>query len=149
MRLTAYTDYSLRVLIFAAVHADRRVTIPEIAAAMDISRNHLMKIVHNLGLNGFLETSRGKNGGMKLARPADRISLGAVIRAMEPDFAIAPCLVEDSGSQACVITPACRLKFAFRKAIEAFIKSFDEISLADITANPEALTPLLSARAER
>ena len=118
MQLTAYTDYSLRVLMYLAVHEDRLVTISEIAAVYDISKNHLMKIVHQLGQEGFVETVRGRGGGLRLGKPASHIVLGHVVRRMEPHFNLVECF--DSTTNCCPLTPICRLiagesaKFALR-----------------------------------
>lgn len=90
MRLTVYTDLSLRVLMYVALHPERRPTIAEVAASYGISRNHVMKVVYQLGLPGYLETSRGQGGGMCLARPPQDIILGEVVRRTEPDLAIVP-----------------------------------------------------------
>jgi Rrf2 family nitric oxide-sensitive transcriptional repressor len=141
MRLTVYTDYSLRVLMYVTLHADRRPTIPEIATSYGISRNHLMKVVYELGVAGYLETSRGKNGGMRLARPASQIGLGEVVRSSEPDLALVPCM--NAGNAACVILPACRLRGALHQARSAFLAVLDDYSLADLVENRDALKALL------
>src|ERR1700743_3445020 len=91
MRLTSYTDFSLRVLMYLALHPDRRPTIAEIAGRYGISRTHLMKVVHQLGLKGYVETVRGKGGGLRLARPMTEITVGEVVRRMEPDMALVAC----------------------------------------------------------
>lgn len=141
MRLTVYTDYALRVLMYVAVRAEPRPTIGQIAASYGISRNHLMKVVHELGVAGFLETVRGKNGGLRLARPAAEIGLGEVVRRTEPDLALVPCF--DPINAACAITPACRLRGALNQARQAFLKVLDDYTVADLVENRAALRELL------
>ena len=141
MRLTAYTDYSLRLLMYAALKDPELVTIQEVADIYGISRNHLMKVVYELGQAGYIETVRGKNGGLRLAwRPQD-IVLGEVVRRTEPDMAIVPCL--DPVKAPCVITPACTLRRALHEARSAFLKVLDAYTLADLVENRSALTELL------
>jgi Rrf2 family nitric oxide-sensitive transcriptional repressor len=145
MRLTVYTDYSLRVLMYVAVRPDRRPTIAEIAASYGISKNHIMKVVHQLGVAGYIQTTRGQNGGMRLARPAEDIILGEVVRRTEPDMALVPCF--DPIGAPCAISPACRLKRALQQARGAFLAVLDEYSLADLTENQTVLESLLSQNA--
>lgn len=142
MRLTVYTDFSLRVLMYVALHRDRRPTIAEIAASYGISRNHLMKVVYELGLAGYVETVRGKNGGLRLAREPEAIILGEVVRRTEPDMALVPCF--DPVNGACVITPACKLRRALHEARAAFLEVLDGYSLADLVENQGALQALLA-----
>src|SRR5574338_229814 len=131
MRLTAYTDYSLRVLIYLGLRGERLATISELSETYGLSANHLMKIIHNLGKLGYIETVRGRGGGMKLAGNPEEINLGQVVRQMESDFAIAECF--DPGRRAdCVITPACRLQVILGKAVEAFLDVLDNHTLADL-----------------
>ena len=106
MRLTVLTDYSLRVLMYVGALPRRLVTIQEIVQGYGISENHLMKVVHGLAQHGFIETVRGRGGGFRLARPATEITVGAVIRAVEDDFALVECFWTDN---TCRITPVCRL----------------------------------------
>ncbi len=129
MRITRYTDYSLRVLIYVALQQDRLCTIREIAEAYDISRNHLMKVVHELNLMGYLETVRGKHGGLRLGLPAQRINIGALVRDTEQDLALVECFDDDNR---CVITPACRLKNVLSDALKAFFAVLDQYTLADL-----------------
>lgn len=143
MRLTTYSDYALRVLIFVAVRPDPLPTIPQIAQSYGISRNHLMKVVHELGQSGYLLTSRGKGGGLRLARPPALIILGDVIRQTEPDMAIMPCF-EPIGAS-CAIAPACKLKKAVREARAAFLAVLDGYSLADLVHSRAMLDQLLSS----
>jgi Rrf2 family nitric oxide-sensitive transcriptional repressor len=146
MRLTTYTDYALRVLMYVALHPDRRPTIGEIAGRYAISRNHLMKVVHGLGVAGYIETVRGQNGGMRLAQPAAAINLGEVVRRTEPDMALVPCFepCSEPGGDACVIAPACKLKQALHQARAAFLGVLDGYTLADLTENRDALNALFA-----
>lgn len=142
MRLTVYTDYSLRVLMYLALPRRGLATISEIAAAYGVSRNHLMKVVYELGVAGYIETVRGQNGGMRLAREAGEINLGDVVRRTEPDMALVPCF--DPVRATCAITPACKLRRALQRAREAFLAVLDEYTLADLADNPAALGSLLA-----
>ena len=142
MRLTVYTDYSLRVLMYVALHPERRPTIGEIASSYSISKNHIMKVVHQLGVAGYLETVRGQSGGMRLARSADKIILGEVVRRTEPDLDLVPCF--EAINKTCVITPACKLRRALHQARAAFLAVLDEYSLADLIENREVLRSLLA-----
>lgn len=147
MQLTAFTDYSLRVLIsVAARDSDELVTIPEIAARYGISRNHLIKVVHYLSRCGYIETVRGKGGGFRLAKPADRIGVGEVIRATESSLGIVPCM-DASGGAPCVIEPACVLKRALQEALKAFLEVTDRYTLADLVRPRNRLRRLLAVPA--
>jgi Rrf2 family nitric oxide-sensitive transcriptional repressor len=130
MRLTLYTDYSLRVLLYLANKEDKIVTITELADFYRISRNHLVKVVHNLGLNGYLLTTRGRNGGLKLARPAKEILIGEVVRSTEPDFDLLECF--NPITDKCVITRSCSLKGVLFNAQAGFLGILDKYTLADI-----------------
>jgi Rrf2 family nitric oxide-sensitive transcriptional repressor len=145
VKLTAYTDYSLRMLIYLAANPERRPTIAEIADCYGISKNHLTKVAHNLGLAGYVTTARGRGGGLVLARPPAEIGLGAVVRSTEPDMAIVPCFTEMG--QGCLIAPACRLKGALGKAQAAFLAVLDQYSLAELAANPGPLKLLFGTAA--
>lgn len=150
MRLTAYTDFSLRVLTYVALHPEPKPTIAEIAAAYGISRNHLMKVVLELGREGFIATVRGKKGGLRLGRPASEIGVGEVVRRTEPDMALVPCFAPVAAS--CVITPACRLRVVMDEARSAFLEVLDGYTLADLVADPDPLAALLArgpSQAER
>jgi Rrf2 family nitric oxide-sensitive transcriptional repressor len=130
MRLTMYTDYSLRVLIYLANRDDETVTITELADFYKISRNHLVKVVHNLGLNGFILTTRGRHGGIKLARNAKEIQIGEVVRSTEPDFDLLECF--NPATDQCVITRSCSLKSVLFNARSGFLGVLDQYTLADI-----------------
>ena len=130
MRLTVYTDYSLRVLMFLAVRGEQLATIAEIARAYGISKNHLMKVVHQLGVAGYVETVRGKGGGLRLARPPQDIVLGEIVRHTEPDMALVPCFDPDDTS--CVIFSGCVLRGVLSEARDAFLATLDRHTLADL-----------------
>lgn len=129
MRITRYTDYSLRVLIFVALKRDEISTIGEIADAYQISKNHLRKVVHELSCKGYIHASRGKNGGMRLNRPAQQINIGELVRQTEQDLALVECFGQES---TCVLTPACELKHVLNQALEAFFACLDKYTLADL-----------------
>ena len=132
MRLTQWTDYTLRVLMYCAAEQQRpaAVTITEVAEAYGISRSHLTKIVQQLGATGLLETSRGRGGGMRLVRAPSDINLGAVVRATETDFHLVECF--DPITNRCTLTPYCGLKGIFAQAIQAFMQVLDSYTLADL-----------------
>lgn len=140
MQLTSHTDYSLRVLMYLAAR-NAPSTISEIAETYKISRNHLVKVVHELGKHGYLRTERGRGGGISLARAAKEIRIGDVVRAMEPNFHIVECF--DPERNVCVITPQCALKHALSSANSAFMKVLDGYTLADVTRNRTALARAL------
>ena len=131
MRLTLYTDYAVRMLMFVALREGQRGTIREIASAYGISRNHLMKVAHNLQREGYLTTTRGKGGGLQLALPPEQIRLGTLVRTMEPDLILAECF---GPCNQCVITPSCQLKFVLDDALQAFLGTLDEYTLEDVTS---------------
>lgn len=142
MRLTVYTDFSLRVLMFVALQPERLPTIAEIAASYGISKNHLMKVVYELGQAGYIETVRGKNGGLRLAQQPRDVVLGEVVRRTEPDMALVPCF--DPVKTPCVLTPACILRRALHEARSAFLAVLDAYTLADLVENRGALSALLA-----
>ena len=130
MRLSEYTDYSLRVLMYCAAHPDRLVTIGELAEHHQVSKNHLMKIVNDLSRQGVLETTRGRGGGLRLLQAAQDIRVGTVVRATETDFRLVECF--DPTTNACSLSPACRLKQVFDSALQAYFRELDGGTLADI-----------------
>jgi Rrf2 family transcriptional regulator, nitric oxide-sensitive transcriptional repressor len=136
MRLTTFSDYTLRVLMYLALHPNRFVTIPEIAAAFGVSANHLMKVVQQLAASGDVVTLRGPHGGLRLGRPPDAIHVGSVIRASESDMALAPC-------SECIIQPACGLTGVLDQAIAAFMAVLDAYTVADLVGRRETLVELL------
>lgn len=145
MRLTLHTDYALRVLMHLALAPERLVTISEVAANFSISRNHLVKVAHELGQAGFVETMRGRGGGLRLARPPEEIAIGDVVRAMEEDFRIVECFDRDANS--CCIAPACRLKRLLKEALDAWAAVLDGATLADLVERPAPLRRLLALTA--
>lgn len=140
MRLTLHTDYALRVLMFAAAKDGALATITEIVERFDISRGHVMKIVHRLGQLGYLETIRGKKGGIRLAREPQQINVGAVVRDME-DLDVLGCL---EGEGYCRIQQCCILKNALSEATDAFLATLDGYTLEDLVRPGRALTRLLA-----
>jgi Rrf2 family nitric oxide-sensitive transcriptional repressor len=132
MQLTRYSDYSLRVLIYLAVRPDRLATIEEIAQAYGISRAHLMKVVHQMGRAGFLETVRGRGGGFRLARAPEDITVGDVIRYTEDKLDLVECF--DPETSHCRIEPVCGLRGVLEEALDAFLKTLDRHTLADLVA---------------
>lgn len=145
MRLTVYTDYSLRMLMYLAVKDDGLATIGEVAAAYGIAHNHLSKVAHQLGLAGYVETVRGRSGGLRLGRPAAGIGLGEVVRHAEPDLALVPCF--EPLCSACPIVPACGLRGALHEARAAFLAVLDRYNLGDLAARREELRALLGLSA--
>jgi Rrf2 family transcriptional regulator, nitric oxide-sensitive transcriptional repressor len=144
MRLTTFTDYTLRVLMYLAIAPERLATIPEIAEAYGISENHLMKVVHRLARSGLIESIRGKGGGVRLAHPAADIHLGQVISNSEGETSIVECFSGENNS--CRITPACRLSKILADAFKDFYKALDAYTLADLVNDPQQLGELLSIK---
>jgi len=144
MRLTFYTDYSLRLLMYAAVRHGELVTIQEVADAYGISKNHLMKVAFQLGRKGYLDTVRGRGGGFRLSRSPERIGLGDVVRMTEEDFTMVECF--DPKSNSCAISGPCRLRGVLSKALQAYFAVLDEYTLADLAVkNPVLQRVLLQA----
>lgn len=143
MRLTVYTDYSLRLLMFVALKKGELATVQEVADAYGISKNHLMKVTYDLGHHGFLETVRGRGGGFRLARAADRIGLGDVVRRTEEDFTMVECFAPDADR--CRITGSCRLKGVLHDALNAYLAVLDSYTLADLAGYDPTLSRTLLA----
>ncbi len=135
MRLTRYTDYAMRVLIYLGAQPDRVCSIAEIAQAYGVSRNHLMKVAHDLSKAGYIEGVRGRTGGIRLARPAAKINVGDVVRRTEPDFDLVDC-------GRCVIAPACALTGVIDEALAAFMAVLDRYTLADMLVKQSRLMRL-------
>ncbi|MDZ4251572.1 MAG: Rrf2 family transcriptional regulator [Sulfuritalea sp.] len=142
MRLTTFSDYTLRVLMFLALSRERLATIPEIAAAYEISENHLMKVVHQLARAGVIESVRGKGGGIRLAHPPEEIRLGQIVRASEGKAPIVECLADEPAS--CRIAPVCRLAAVLSRAFETLYTTLDEYTLADLVRTPNRLKAILT-----
>ncbi len=129
MNITRFTDYSLRVLIYVAINEKELATIKSIAEQYEISKNHLMKVVQELSAQGYLQAIRGKNGGIRLGKPADSINVGELVKRFEADSTLVECF---GSNNQCVITPACQLKTMFAEAMEAFFDSLSQYTLADL-----------------
>lgn len=140
MQLTQFTDYSLRALIYIGVR-QQICTINEISTAYSISRNHLIKIVHHLSKMGIVKTTRGKNGGIKMAIAPDKINLKQLILKLEPNFDLVPCF--NSNKEPCRIASACKLQTILYEAQKAFLTVLEKFTLADIMHNQAALQQLL------
>ena len=147
MRLTSFTDYSLRVLIYLAAWPGRRATIGEIARAFDISENHLMKVVHLLGREGLLVNIRGNGGGLELAAAPDTINVGEVVRVTEGPAVPAECF--DAERNGCVISPICKLRGVLGEAVKAFYATLDRYTLEDLVGNRQAMARILRVGAQR
>ena len=130
MRLTSFTDYSLRTLLYLCAHRDQLVTIQDIADMHSISKNHLMKVVYQLGQSGLVETVRGRNGGLRLAKDPKDINIGALVRMTETDFFMAECF--DREHDTCPLTPNCTLKHTLNDATRAFLAVLDRQTLQDM-----------------
>jgi len=144
MRLTLWTDYALRTLIYVGAKDGRLSTIAEIAESFGISKTHLMKVVNRLARQGYLETVRGKGGGIRLGRSPEGIEIGAVVREIEEDMAVLGCL---AGAGFCRIEGCCVLRGALRKATQAFLDTLDGYTLADLLAPREKLAKRLGIAA--
>lgn len=144
MRLTSYSNYTLRVLMVAAARAPDLTTIQEIADGFGISKAHLVKCVHQLGAWGYLETLRGNGGGFRLVKPAVSISLGEVIRRTEEGFALVECF--DPVTNTCPLVDRCRLRKALQSATTAFLEALDAMTLAEISDNGADLLDVLDLR---
>lgn len=142
MQLTIYTDYALRVLIYLGLQPeDRLSSIKEISNSYHISSNHLGKVVHELGKLGIIETVRGRNGGIKLAKAPKEINIGQVVRYTESPMTIVECFDEQKNS--CKISPACRLKGILNEALNAYLNVLDSYTLQDLLINKDKLIELL------
>ena len=134
MRLTNFSDFALRLLMYAAAREDRLITIEEASEVYNISRAHLMKIANTLTKTGYLKAVRGRSGGLALTKPPHKIKLGEVIRATEPDFALVECFAP--GNE-CIITRCCRLRGILHEGLDAFNAVLDKYTLADLMLRPK------------
>ena len=142
MKLTSYSNYTLRVLMVAAARRPELTTVRDVADGFGISKTHLVKCVHQLGAWGYLETVRGNRGGFRLARPAESIGLGEVIRLTEEGFTIVECF--DPATNTCPLIDRCRLRPALRRATDAFLEALDKFTLADISDNGDDILAILN-----
>lgn len=134
MRLTTFSDYALRLLMYAAAIDDRLVTIEEVCQVYGISRGHLMKVANLLAREGYLKAVRGRTGGLTLAKRPKDIRIGDVVRATEPDFAMVECFA--TGNQ-CIVTRCCRLPDVLNEALNAFVHTLDRYTLQDLMLKPK------------
>ena len=142
MRLTMYTDFSLRVLLYVGVKGTKELsTVQEISDAYNISKNHLTKVVHELGKMGLIETTRGRGGGIRLLLKPEQINIGETVRKTEDDFHLVECF--NCQTNKCVITSVCRLKGVLHEALEAYFKVLDSYTLADFVTDNAGLAALL------
>lgn len=142
MRLTLYTDYSLRVLLYIGIKGTETLsTAQDVSDAYGISKSHLTKVVHELGKLGLIETVRGRGGGFRLNMAPKDINIGDVVRKMEDDFHLVECF--NCATNKCVITPVCKLKDALHEALAAYFKVLDSYTLADFVENNEGLATIL------
>lgn len=141
MQLTVFTDYALRTLMGLGAVAPEKLTVGQLSAAYGISAHHLLKVVNELAALGYVETVRGHAGGARLAQPPEQIRIGEVVRQMEPDLGVVPCL--RSGEAPCVIAPACRLKRVLADATSRFLAELDGHTLADLLGPRRKLQALL------
>lgn len=141
MRLTTFSDYTIRVLIYVGLNPGKRATINELANAYGISRNHLMKVVHYLGQTGYIDTVRGKGGGFLLAVPPSEINIGHLIRDTEERVSLVACFSD--GSSDCRIHTACELKGMLQEALEAFYAVLEQYTLDDLLHDRSHLASLL------
>lgn len=144
VNLNLRTDYSLRLLVYLAVHPRETVTVPRVAEAYGISSNHLTKVAQALGTTGVIELVRGRSGGVRLAKAPEKIVLGQVVRRVEGDQVLVECF--DAKTNTCIISPACALKRVLGEAQQAFYAVLDRYTLADVAGNPEALRRIFDQR---
>ena len=145
VRLTVYTDYSLRTLLYLAIRdSDYLATIQEIADTYNISKNHLMKVTYELGKLGYIETIRGRGGGIRLAMDPSSITIGQVVRQTEDDFNLVECFNHEQNL--CIISPTCKLKHILYDAMQAYLNVLDQYTLADIAQNKDELLELLKLK---
>jgi Rrf2 family transcriptional regulator, nitric oxide-sensitive transcriptional repressor len=140
MQLTQFSDYSLRVLLYLTARPERWVPLPEISRAYGVSHNHMAKVAQLLLERGYVESLRGRTGGLRLAKPPSQINVGSVVRATEPHFDLVECF--DAKTNTCPIDPVCGLKGALVSAQKAFLQELDRFTLADFLPRAPALVKL-------
>lgn len=138
MQLTKYTDISLRVLMHLALNPEKRATITEISDIYNVSRNHLLKVVHQLAIQGYIVSTQGRGGGISLANGTENVTVGEIVREMEQSLELIDC--EGSG---CPLTPSCNLKRALNEAMNAFLSKLDDYTIADLVSNRRQLLRLI------
>ena len=141
MQLTKFSDYSLRVLMYLSANPNSTSTVKELAAIYELSQNHMVKVVHTLSNLGYLNTTKGRGGGVKLAKNAEDINLGTLIRKLEHNVTLVECF--SSTQNTCKITSACGLKHIFSESLDAFFTTLDQYTLADTVPNKTKLNKLL------
>lgn len=146
MRLTRYTDYGLRTLIYLGLKGEGLATVPEIAKCYDISEHHLTKIVGELARLGHIRTQRGRNGGFALARDPAEINIGKLVRALEDNFDMVECF--QASGNTCPLTPCCALTGILREAMEAFLTVLDRHTVAELLAPNTQMSRLLGLFSE-
>ncbi|MBV1833009.1 RrF2 family transcriptional regulator [Novacetimonas pomaceti] len=139
MRMTLHTDYALRTLFYVGLHSERRVSIHEVATAYGISENHLVKVIHRLGRGGFIQTVRGRGGGLTLARSPDDIRIGDVVRHTEEDMTLVTCEPMDENGRACVLARQCRLRGLLGQAVGAFMAVLDDATLGSLLSEDDSI----------
>jgi len=144
MKFTQFTDYSLRTLIYLGAQQTVLVTISDVAESYGIAQNHLTKVVHQLASRGYIQTTRGKGGGMRLARSPQFINIGDVVRDMEDNIDLVECF--NSKNQSCPLLPACILKSVLTEARKNFFDTLDRYTLADLLTNPTSLRQQLELK---
>lgn len=144
MRMTFHTDYALRMLVYVAMRPDRICTVSEIAESYGLSRNHMLKVAQTLAKLGYVETIRGRAGGVRLGKPAAQINIGDCVRATEEDFSLVECMQSTGG--VCILSPTCRLKGMFSEALSAYLAVLDKYTLADAVRNRRDLELLLGVK---
>lgn len=141
MHLTHYTDYSLRALIFLSIQPDEKVSIHDIADFFEISKDHLVKVVHNLNRLGYIESIRGRHGGIRLSRKPEDINIGEVVRNVEPHFHLVDCFNKEAPH--CKVQPVCKLKHILEDALEQFVSVLDQYTLADLVDDHQVANQLV------
>ncbi|GHG88368.1 RrF2 family transcriptional regulator [Pseudodonghicola xiamenensis] len=141
MRITKRTNIAIRLLMYCAAHPERLVTKSEIAQVCNVSENHLAQVINQLGQLGYLQTHRGRNGGMSLARSAETVQIGEVFRLMEGSLPLAECFADAENT--CPLVSACRLRLALMDAAQAFYASLDEVTLDALICDNLDLVELL------